>query len=394
MDSVDVVIVLPGLIEAPTNRGGGIEEQHYALGIELSKNLKVVQISPFYRRFNGSVQVNNCFEIAELYFPATRDYPYLAAIECYVSPFSSIFYSFLASVRIIKLVGRGAKAVIITDPQTGFIPLITAKVLGVKVIFSEGNLWPWVNPYLTAKRLSLGQRIQYSVKILTGLILGNQCDLVRVQSDLIKKAMIKRGINEDKIAVIESGVDIDLFRPTFKIPFSGDNLKVGFIGRLTDEKGVPLLLKICKEAEKEVDNVRFIIMGGGPYEEDFKTLKNVEHVGQVPRDTIPLLLAQIHVVLFFQTDLGVAEVEAMACGKAILTRNSGEIPKIIKHMENGLLCDLNPESYIDYIKLLLTDRKLLIKISDNARKTAMSNFTWDIIGKKWFLLVNKTIQDR
>lgn len=75
LSSVDVCIVSPGLLEVPTIRGGGIEENDYRISLQLSKDKMIVLISPFFGRFVGRISINKRFVIEQLYFPATRSYP-------------------------------------------------------------------------------------------------------------------------------------------------------------------------------------------------------------------------------------------------------------------------------------------------------------------------------
>lgn len=383
---MDICIVSPGLLHARTQRGGGIEEQHYEVGLELSKHFHIIILSPFYRRYKKRVLVNNNLTVEEVYFPSCERYPPKSLMERYMTLLSMALYSFLVSTRIISLTKKGLKIVVVTDTLTGLPPTILAKILGVKVIFSEGNLWPWVNPYIIPKNLSTSQKIMCSAKIFMGTLLGKMSNFVRVQSISIKKGMAKNGINQDKVVVIEPGIDTCIFKPANENSLSCKSFRVGFLGRLMDEKGAPLLFEICKKAEKVIPEASFRIMGGGPYEKRFRSLRNVEHVGWVPRNMLPKLMSRIQVILFFQRDLGIAELEAMASGKAIIACSIEGVQQFVKHLENGVLCTPDAECYIDAIKLLVENPRLLRAISEKARETAVKYFDWNIAGNNWFLL--------
>jgi glycosyltransferase involved in cell wall biosynthesis len=382
-----VCIISPGMLEVPTNRGGGREEQHFRVGLELSKYFHVIMISPFYRHFKKSILINDCFRICEVYSPALRDYPPVSTSQRHINILLIPLYSFIASIKVINLAKNGLRVVVVTDILTGFLPAILAKMVGIKVLFSEGNLTPWINPYLYPKKLSFSEKMMHSINLSVGVLLGKWSDSIRVQSSLIKKGMVKIGIPQDKIEVIEAGIDVDVFEPNDKNFLFNKPLKIGFIGRLTDEKGTPLLLEVCKKAEKMIPEVHFIIMGGGLYEKEFKLLKNVEHVGWIPRNEIQRLLSQIRILLFFQKDLGVAELEAMASGKAIVACNIGAIPSVIKHLENGLLCKPEADNYINAIRTLIENNSLLNKLSKNARKIVIHRFDWKIINIRWLSLL-------
>ena len=198
--------------------------------------------------------------------------------------------------------------------------------------------------------------------------------------------MINFGIDPAKIHVISGGVDVNMFKPISKMNHQCNAMRVGFIGRLTDEKGVPLLLEVVHMAIQELPNVQFIIMGDGPYKQYFSNLPNVEHLGWVPKDELTRWLSKVQITLFFQKELGLAELEAMASGKAIVACNVGEVPQTITHLENGVLCTPDAQSYIDAIKLLCEDPSLLKRLSRRARENAVKYFSWDVIGREWFSL--------
>jgi len=391
---IDICIITPGILEARTQRGGGIEEQHYRVGLELSKYLHTVIISSFYKHFQGQSLVNDNFMVEEVYFPSCKDYPPKSMVERYIIPFSMVLYSLLASIKIISLAKRGLKIVIVTDILTGLLPAVLAKLLGVKVIFSEGNSWPWVNPYVVPMNLSVNQKIMYSTKILIGSLLAKVSNFIRVQSASIKRGMVKNGIDHNKIVVIGPGIDTNMFKPTNKNDFSCMKFRIGFVGRLTDEKGSRLLFAVCKKAEKVIPEVSFMIMGGGPHEKLFKSLRNIEHIGWVPRITLPGFLSQVQAVLFFQKDLGIAELEAMASGKAVIACNTKGVSQIIKNMENGLLCEPKAASYVGAIKILCQNHNLVRKLSYNARETALRNFSWDSVGMQWVKLIFREMNYR
>jgi len=62
---------------------------------------------------------------------------------------------------------------------------------------------------------------------------------------------------------------------------------------------------------------------------------------------------------------------------------------MIKHLENGYLCNSNVQSYIDAIKYLSSDRTLIEKLGINARKLAETTNKWEIIGEQWLSLCIK-----
>lgn len=391
--SVDICLVVPGLLSANTQRGGGVEEQLYRVGLELTKNFNPTIVSPFDTSYVKRVQVNDNMTIEEVYFPCCKNYPPKTFAERYMSLFSMILYGFLVLEKIISFKKRGLRIVILTDSLIGAAPAIAARLLQIKVIFSEGNLWPWVDPYIFPKALSADQRVMRSVKVSFGRLLARLSCCVRVQSAAISEGMVNNGFSPDKIVIIGPGLDTEMFRPDYTGSFTHEKFRVGFVGRLVDEKGAPLLLEVCKKAQEEVPEASFVIAGGGAYEEQFRSLKNMEHLGYVARDKLPSLLSRVQIMLFFQKDLGIAELEAMALGKAVIACRTKNVEYVIKHFKNGILCTPEAKSYIESIKVLLRNPTLLLALSKSARETVKEFFSWNIIGKEWLSLCRMCIED-
>ena len=102
-------------------------------------------------------------------------------------------------------------------------------------------------------------------------------------------------------------------------------------------------------------------------------------------------LSKVQAILSFQAELGRAEIEAMAAGKTIIASNAGEMPNRIKHLDNGILCAPNVQSYINAITLLSKNHELLTILSKNARELIIREYSWNIIGKQWLHMCNELL---
>lgn len=389
--NIMLCIVSTGLLEALTLRGGGIEEIDHKVALELSKCMNVAIVSPFYREFKGKSKINEHLLVDEVYTPSVKNYPPRSKLEKFMIPFTEPLYAILASFKVIHLKKRGLSVIILDNEFTGLLPGIIARILKIKVIFSEGNLSPWACPYLHAFNKSSFKAFSRACHLAFGKLICILSHRIRVQTHAILWNMVIQGISPNKIVVIGGGADIDSFEPTKIFQHKDGILRVGFLGMLHDIKGVSLLLEVVKKASTELPDVSFMIMGDGPYKRFFKEMPNIEYLGFVEKPKLPQYLTKIDVMLFFQKDIGLAELESMATGKTLVALKIGEVPKFIRHMKNGLLCDPNPQSYIEAIRLLSKDRLLLKRLSKAAKEAAASNFSWKVIGKKWRNLIYSLI---
>jgi len=72
----------------------------------------------------------------------------------------------------------------------------------------------------------------------------------------------------------------------------------------------------------------------------------------------------------------------MSCGLPCISTNIEGIREIIKHKENGYLCDPDAKSIKKAILEVLNDKNLKEKISQNARKTILEKFSLEKILEK------------
>lgn len=388
--NVDICIISPSLLETATTRGGGCEVSDYNVALQLSKHHSIIILSTFYKKYQKQIKVNEGFYIKQIPIISPKNYPPKSNVESIILYLITWLSSFLIACNIFILkLRKKLKIIIVHNPETALVSTFLAKIMNIKTIYAEGNITPWYNPFIFEKKKSLLNKILDFFSSNLKILMCKNAVKIRTQSDSIKNGMIHSGINAKKIVVIPAGIDSNEFKPIKKI--DRKLTRVGFIGRLNEIKGVPLLLEIVRTAEMELPDIKFLIFGDGHYKHCFESLSNIEHVGFITRDRLNAELAKVQTILSFQFELGRAEIEAMASGKAIIASNVGELPKKIKHLEEAILCDPNVQSYIDALKLLSKNNGLLVNISTNARELIISKYSWNIIGKEWLELYNELL---
>jgi len=126
--------------------------------------------------------------------------------------------------------------------------------------------------------------------------------------------------------------------------FAGDEVVVGSVGRLVEQKDYPTQLQAFALASRQVPNLRMAIAGDGPLR---ATLEQLAHdlgiAGHVRflgnRDDVPALLRSVDLFALASRfePFGVALVEAKAAGLPIVATAVNEIPDIITDRHSGLL---------------------------------------------------------
>jgi glycosyltransferase involved in cell wall biosynthesis len=113
-------------------------------------------------------------------------------------------------------------------------------------------------------------------------------------------------------------IDVRHFAPTTDV---GQLSNVLICCGLTEVKGAGRILKACQRLADERPDIRFTAIGGGSYTAAFQALPNVTVMERQPRWKLPGLINQ-HGVVVGQVRLGsagMAELEAMACGRPVVT---------------------------------------------------------------------------
>ena len=393
---MDILFIFPGTLEALTKRGGARESILLQVAKKLSNSFHVTIIAPFFGKYKKIVRLSPSLIVEELYFPASKEYPFSKnKLSSYANPLGVfLFYQLIAVIKTIQLKKNALRIIVLGDMLSGVIVSAVAKLLSIKTIYYEGNLTPWVDPRISnGNDVNFVKRVWRAFTIIIGRIICRLADAVIVNDGLTKAGMIRYGIEKTKIHIIRGGVDTSVFKPIELSISRQTEFTIGFIGRLTEEKGAPTLLELCKTMADMLTRTKFMIFGDGPYKKYFESLPNVRHVGWVAADRLPIYLSSVDVVLSFQKTFGMGEIEALSCGKPIIAYRIGEMPKLIKEEETGILCQPKIHFLITAIAKLMNDKAFLRRLSENARLEAINNYDWINIGQKWASVIKLLLKN-
>ena len=227
-------------------------------------------------------------------------------------------------------------------------------------------------------------------------------DLVVMTNDGTRgdEVLKELGVNKDKIRFWSNGLDFDIFIPGFNGSLLRKSLAVEesttILMSITILKGWKRLDRQIRAMpyviEKCPDTV-LIIVGQGEwrntYEELVKKMNLINHVkfvGGIQHSKVREYLncADIFLNFFDLTNRGNPVMEAMLCGKCVVTFKDGSNDDLIDNGDNAIA--LSPYSTAQQIADAITEvvvdtnkRKLIAK---NARKTALKKLLpWDIRNK-------------
>jgi glycosyltransferase involved in cell wall biosynthesis len=221
-----------------------------------------------------------------------------------------------------------------------------------------------------------------------------------------KEALVLEGVAPDRISVVPAGLDCEKFKPlerneqlAKKLGVSEGSIKILFVGRLVREKGVFDLLKAFSILLKKNLNVELIIVGSGTpkmqiqimqFIENLKIGDKVKFAGSIAYYQMPEIhnLADVFCLpsvpsKTWAEQFGYSMVEAMSCGKAVISTTSGSIPEVVKDRITGILVKPNnPYSLENAIQELVLNERVREEFGNNGRKWVLQSFEANRIAGK------------
>jgi starch synthase len=205
-------------------------------------------------------------------------------------------------------------------------------------------------------------------------------------------------IPAERIRVIRNGIDTTEYHAdpgTDVLERHGVDTSrpyVIFVGRITRQKGVPVLLRA---ASALVPEAQLVLCAGQPDTPELAA-EVTELVGglrasrsgvvwipeMLPKHEVIQLLT--HAAVFacpsVYEPLGIVNLEAMACGTAVVGSRTGGIPEVVADGETGLLVPPGePEALAEALNALILDPDRAAAMGQAGRKRVVAEFGWAAI---------------
>ncbi|CAN5575750.1 glycogen synthase [soil metagenome] len=240
-------------------------------------------------------------------------------------------------------------------------------------------------------------------------------------SEGMRKDVLKSypDLDPDKVQVVHNGIDSQLWQPDTSDAAKDVLVEHGidpeipsvvFLGRITRQKGLPFLLKSLRQIPEDT---QIVLLAGAPDTQEIKAevvalvdeLRG-ERSGatiwiaeMLPREKVVAVLS--HATVFMcpsvYEPLGIVNLEAMACGAAVVATSTGGIPEVVVHGETGWLVPIeqkddgtgtpvDEDTYVnDFAQALneaLGDTDRTSAMGEAGRKRAINDFSWETIAER------------
>jgi starch synthase len=223
------------------------------------------------------------------------------------------------------------------------------------------------------------------------------------------------GLDPAKVRVIYNGIDVEAWHPVqdpellAKLGIDADRPSVVFVGRITRQKGLPYFLRAV---ERLPADVQVVLCAGAPDTpqimaevEDLvrglqQTREGVVWIDRMlSRHELCTILgaATTFVCPSVYEPLGIVNLEAMACGAAVVGTATGGIPEVvvdgvtgrlvpIEQVQDGTGTPLDPERFVADLAAVLTevvtDPERAAEYGRAGRERATNEFSWSRIAEQ------------
>src|SRR4051794_5070988 len=229
---------------------------------------------------------------------------------------------------------------------------------------------------------------------------------------------VSRGMREDVLAaypsvdparvhVVHNGIDAALFAPQpderllSALGVDPARPVIVFVGRITRQKGLPHLLASAEQLPAEA---QLVLCAAAPDEpgiaaevEAAVSRLQATRSGVIwakeplPRPELIALLssATVFVCPSVYEPLGIVNLEAMACGTAVVATDVGGIPEVVADGETGLLVRYDAsdiarfeQSLAERLTELVTDPARAAAMGAAGRRRAVAEFSWPRVAEE------------
>ncbi|NLE64769.1 MAG: glycosyltransferase family 4 protein [Elusimicrobia bacterium] len=194
-----------------------------------------------------------------------------------------------------------------------------------------------------------------------------------------------------RVVTVPNGIDGERFQPLpaearealkARWGFSSRSL-LGTVARLSPVKGLHVLLKALPKVLSDVPEAACVMIGKGPSGRILKKMVSdlglegrVVFLEDVPHIEEAMASLDVCVVPSIQEGMGLAAMEAGACGVPVVASRVGGLPSVVDHGRTGLLVPANdPETLAEAITELLGSPQQRVTMGARARQHILSRFS-------------------
>lgn len=244
------------------------------------------------------------------------------------------------------------------------------------------------------------KRFKYIYKVVSPVLrkIWREADALIANSEGLKKRA-QRFESRYEISVIENGVDDSFFCPLDGNKEQDGMLKILFVSRLIEGKGLQFVIPDIKEVNESVikegkKGIKLLIVGDGPFRQTLENLikehgaeQIVSFEGRKDKDEVREYYRDADIFILPSLSEGMPNVvlEAMASGLPIvMTPCEGS-----KELINGNGIIKKPAEFCEALIKMCTSDEKRRQMGVNSRKLVQECFEWEQIAERYLALIAK-----
>ena len=280
--------------------------------------------------------------------------------------------------HLVKNMSRAPVVIFFLEGGTSLLPMLAARLAGKRTIIVAAYSSTQV-----AREVHQGSRqgvfLIRITSVLERLNYRLAGTIVVYSPAIIRQFGLAR--HRGKISIAPRHF-LDFDRFTTQKPLGERENLIGYIGRLSHEKGTLNFLEAIPKVLDATGERAFLVGGDGPLRPQVEDCaahpdSKLRFAGWVPHDDLPRFLNDLKLLVLPSYTEGLPNImlEAMACGTPVLATPVGAVPDVIRDGETGFIMESNSPACIAGNIVRALNHPDLERIAGNARALVEREFT-------------------
>jgi glycosyltransferase involved in cell wall biosynthesis len=154
---------------------------------------------------------------------------------------------------------------------------------------------------------------------------------------------------------------------------------------------------------EQIPEARLTVAGGGTEYAivskqiaDMGLSSSVEIVGEVPRSSVPALMAKhsVYCLPSYGEPFATSVLEAMACGRPVIITNAGGLPSVVSEAGGRLATPRDPQTLASALVEILGSRTLQDSMGQHNRNVMVERFSWSRVADRLEHIYQTVLQEK
>ena len=283
--------------------------------------------------------------------------------------------------------------------------VLTTRALALPAVVDNHLCYFNLRPYHLAKRTYYRSLFRRVIRPMFASAIGRYLPLMPDSEAVLHNEL---GVPYDRISHSTLGADTQTFRHDAdaraetreRLGIPDDAPVIAFCGRIRPGKDIDVLVSAWTRIADKY-GARLLVIGpvadgleGSPLDgvED-RRREMVTVTGHVPNHELPAYLSAVDIGVW-PGDPGIATIEAMACGLAIVHTNPWYVAGMPEYGNGAAFTRGDSASLADTLESILGDRDRLERMRGQSRRLAEDIFDWRVVAARTNAIYDEVIQDR